>query len=339
MTLATSLKGAAGALAMLLIPATTDAQDMEYALVIHGGAGTITRDAMTEEREAAYRGKLEEALTQGRAVLADGGDALKAVTAAITVMEDSPLFNAGKGAVFTNAGRNEMDASIMEGKSLNAGAITGVTRVRNPILLARSVMEDSRHVMLAQEGAEEFARSQGFEMVSPLYFWTERRFKQLRDLQARDDQALHLDHDLDDGHKYGTVGAVALDSNGDLAAATSTGGMTNKMWGRIGDSPVIGAGTYASNKSCGVSGTGHGEYFIRLTVAREICALMEHTGVTAQEAADTVIHEQLEGLGGSGGVIVLDNDGNVAYSFNSEGMYRGHLTSTSPEPEIGIYGK
>jgi len=339
MTVAPRLHGALAAAALLLVPASTMAQDMEYSLVIHGGAGTITRDAMTEEREAAYRGKLAEALKDGRAVLAEGGDALDAVTAAITVMEDSPLFNAGKGAVFTNAGRNELDASIMDGASLNAGAVTGVTRVRNPIRLARSVMADSRHVMLAQEGAEEFARSQDFELVSPLYFWTERRFNQLREVQDRDDQALRLDHEPSEGHEYGTVGAVALDSKGDLAAGTSTGGLTNKMWGRIGDSPIIGAGTYASNKSCGVSGTGHGEYFIRLTLAREICALMEYTGASAQEAADTLIHERLDQMGASGGAIVLDKNGNVAYSFNSEGMYRGHVTSDSPEPEIAIYGK
>jgi len=311
---------------------------MEYALVIHGGAGTITRAAMTPEREAAYTAKLTEALAQGQTVLREGGPALDAVTAAITVMEDSTLFNAGKGAVFTNAGRNELDSSIMDGRTLNAGAVTGVTRVKSPILLARAVMENSRHVMLAQEGAEEFARSQGFEMVSPLYFWTERRFEQLRAIQARgDDHALLLDHDAE--HKYGTVGAVALDTNGDLAAGTSTGGLTNKMWGRIGDSPIIGAGTYASNKSCGVSGTGTGEYFIRLTLAREICALMEYRGADAQSAADTLIHERLTELGGSGGVIVLANDGTVAYSFNTEGMYRGHVTSAAPEPEIGIYGK
>jgi len=334
----------AGLLAGLLIAAglvaapPTEAQDMDYALVIHGGAGTITRAAMTEEREAAYRARLGEALLAGRGVLADGGDALDAVTAAITVMEDSPLFNAGKGAVFTNAGRNELDASIMDGRTLEAGAVTGVTRVKSPILLARAVMENSRHVMLAQEGAEEFARAQGFELVSPLYFWTERRFEQLRRLQARGDDHALLQA-LDAEHKYGTVGAVALDTNGDLAAGTSTGGLTNKMWGRIGDSPIIGAGTYASNKSCGVSGTGTGEYFIRLTLAREICALMEYRGADAQSAADTLIHERLTELGGSGGVIVLANDGTVAYSFNTEGMYRGHITSADPEPEIGIYGK
>jgi len=311
---------------------------MGYSLVIHGGAGTITRDNMTDEREAAYTAALTAALKAGQTVLADGGTALDAVVASIQVMEDSPLFNAGVGAVFTNAGRNELDASIMDGRTLDAGAVTGVTRVKSPIALARAVMEQSPHVMLAQEGAEEFARSVGIDIVSPLHFWTENRFRQLRAVQARDESATFLDHDLGpDAEKFGTVGAVALDSDGNLAAATSTGGMANKMWGRIGDSPVIGGGTYAGNKSCGVSGTGHGEYFIRYTVAREICALMEYTGATLQEAADEVVQNRLVDAGGGGGVIALDHAGNVAYSFNTEGMYRGHVTSQAPEPVIGIY--
>ncbi len=328
--------GSLALVAAFTIPsAQPDAQEMTYSLAIHGGAGTITRDRMTPELEAAYREKLTEALRAGQAVLAKGGPALDAVSAAITVMEDSPLFNAGKGAVFTNEGRNELDAAIMDGATLNAGAVTGVTRIRNPILLARAVMDKSPHVMLAQEGAEEFAREQGFELVNPLYFWTERRFKSLLAIQARDSHALYLDHD--ETHKYGTVGAVALDSRGNLAAGTSTGGLTNKMWGRIGDSPIIGAGTYASNASCAVSGTGTGEYYIRLTLAREVCALMEYTGASAQKAADIMIYERLTGLGGDGGIIVVDKDGRIAMSFNTEGMYRGRVTSAAPEPVTAIY--
>ncbi len=335
MSIGRYLKPVALAAAFLAIPAQSDAQDMTYSLAIHGGAGTITRDRMTPELEAAYREKLAEALRAGQKVLAKGGPALDAVGAAITVMEDSPLFNAGKGAVFTNEGRNELDAAIMDGATLNAGAVTGVTRIRNPILLARAVMDKSPHVMLAQEGAEEFAREQGFELVNPLYFWTERRFKSLLAVQAEDSHALYLDHD--ETHKYGTVGAVALDSHGNLAAGTSTGGLTNKMWGRIGDSPIIGAGTYASNRSCAVSGTGTGEYYIRLTLAREVCALMEYTGASVQKAADVMIHERLTGLGGDGGIIVVDKDGRIAMSFNTEGMYRGRVTSAAPEPVIAIY--
>ncbi|RMD89533.1 MAG: isoaspartyl peptidase/L-asparaginase [Alphaproteobacteria bacterium] len=335
MSFATHLKSLALVATCLILSAQTDAQEMTYSLAIHGGAGTITRDRMTPELEAAYREKLTEALRAGQTILAKGGAALDAVSAAITVMEDSPLFNAGKGAVFTNEGRNELDAAIMDGATLNAGAVTGVTRIRNPILLARAVMDKSPHVMLAQEGAEEFAREQGFELVNPLYFWTERRFKSLLAVQAEDSHALYLDHD--ETHKYGTVGAVALDAHGNLAAGTSTGGLTNKMWGRIGDSPIIGAGTYASNRSCAVSGTGTGEYYIRLTLAREVCALMEYTGAGVQQAADTMIHERLTGLGGDGGIIVVDKDGNIAMSFNTEGMYRGRVTSAAPEPVTAIY--
>lgn len=324
------------ALAAGVAPATpSEAQEMTWSLAIHGGAGTITRENMSPEMEAAYAQALRHALAEGRKVLASGGSALDAVTAAILPMEDSELFNAGRGAVFTNDGRNELDAAIMDGSNLAAGAVTGITRVRNPILAARAVMEKSRHVLLAREGAEEFARTQGLEMVSPLYFWTERRFKGLLAVRARDEHAMMLDHD--ETHKYGTVGAVARDSAGNLAAATSTGGLTNKMWGRIGDTPIVGAGTYASNASCAVSGTGTGEYFIRLTLAREICALMEYTGADLQAAADTLIHERLGGMGGDGGVVAVDRDGHVAASFNTEGMYRGHVTSAAPEPAVAIY--
>lgn len=318
------------------LPQAASAQDHIYSLVIHGGAGTITRDSMTDETEAAYRVALSDALMKGRAVLESGGTALDAVTASIMVMEDSDLFNAGKGAVFTHDGRNELDAAIMDGRTLNAGAITGVTRVRNPITLARAVMEQSRHVMLAREGAEAFARDHDITLVSPTYFYTERRYQQLLAVQKKDKEALLL-LDAPGDHEFGTVGAVALDKDGNIAAGTSTGGLTNKMWGRIGDSPIIGAGTYANNKSCGVSATGTGEYFIRATVAREICALMEYKSYSVQQAADQVIHQNLTRLGGDGGVIALAHDGAIAYSFNTEGMYRGQLTSTHPEPKVEIY--
>ncbi len=309
---------------------------MQYAIAIHGGAGTITRASMTPERERAYRAKLAEALEAGKAVLAGGGDALDAVEAAIVVMEDSPLFNAGKGAVFTADGRNELDASIMDGRTLNAGAVAAVTHVKNPIRLARQVMERSPHVLLAGEGAEVFAREIGIPLVPATYFWTERRWKQLLRIQNRKKGAgLLLDHDAD--HKYGTVGAVALDSKGNLAAGTSTGGLTNKAWGRIGDSPIIGAGTYASNASCAVSGTGQGEYFMRLTIAREVCALVEYRDLPLQQAADEVIQHKLKKLGGAGGVIALARDGTIAFSFNTQGMYRGWLTSAEPEPHTAIY--
>ena len=313
-----------------------EGKTMRYAIAIHGGAGTITRASMTPEREKAYRAKLAEALEAGRAVLAAGGQALDAVEAAIVVMEDSPLFNAGKGAVFTADGRNELDASIMDGRTLNAGAVAAVRHVKNPIRLARQVMERSPHVLLAGEGAEVFAREVGVQLVPATYFWTERRWKQLMRIQNRKKGAgLLLDHDAD--HKYGTVGAVALDAAGNLAAGTSTGGLTNKAWGRIGDSPIIGAGTYASNASCAVSGTGQGEYFIRLTIAREVCALVEYRNLPLQQAADEVIQRKLKRLGGAGGVIALGRDGTIAFSFNTEGMYRGWLTSAEPEPHTAIY--
>ena len=326
------------ALAAALGVRTARAEDdgMRYAIAIHGGAGTITRQSMTAERERAYRAKLAEALEAGRKVLAAGGSAPDAVEAAIVVMEDSPLFNAGKGAVFTADGRNELDASIMDGRTLNAGAVAAVTHVKNPIRLARLVMERSPHVLLAGDGAEVFAREVGAELVPATYFWTERRWQQLMRVQEEKKGAgLLLDHDAE--HKYGTVGAVALDKDGNLAAGTSTGGLTNKAWGRIGDSPIIGAGTYASNASCAVSGTGQGEYFIRLTIAREVCALVEHRKLPLQQAADEVIQNRLKNLGGSGGVIALGRDGAIAFSFNTEGMYRGWLTSADPEPHTAIY--
>jgi L-asparaginase / beta-aspartyl-peptidase len=300
-------------------------------LVIHGGAGTIRREAMTPERDREFRAALTAALEAGHRILQAGGTSLDAVVAAINLMEDSPLFNAGRGAVFTNDGRNELDASIMEGRTLNAGAVAGVTRVKNPIDLARAVMERSPHVMLAGAGAENFAEQQGLEMVAPEYFHTQSRWDALQ--RAREQERIELSEDIHrpqstaepDDFKFGTVGAVALDRNGDLAAGTSTGGMTNKRWGRIGDAPIIGAGTYANNQSCAVSATGHGEYFIRNVVAYDICALMEYRGITLAAAADAVVMGKLVERGGDGGVIALDRRGNVAMPFNTPGMYRGYI--------------
>ncbi len=295
-------------------------QTSPIAIVIHGGAGTIRRANMTAERDSTYRAKLAEALQAGYAVLKKGGSSLDAVEAAIMVMENSPLFNAGKGAVFTRAGTNEMDASIMDGKTLNAGAVGGVMHVKNPIHLARLVMEKTPHVLLVGEGAERFALSQGMELVPQAYFYTERRWRShLRSLER---ERAGKPKPAPGG---GTVGAVALDRDGNLAAGTSTGGLTNKMSGRIGDSPIIGAGTYANNRTCGVSGTGQGEYFIRLAIAHSISELMECEGLSVREAAERVILKKLTALGGSGGVIALDAHGKVAWPFNTEGMYRGYI--------------
>ncbi|MBK5912354.1 beta-aspartyl-peptidase [Rhodothalassium salexigens] len=343
-----ALTAAAAALALSLSGAARDHQSHHhkdqamsdptpYAFAIHGGAGTITRDKLTADLEADYRAKLGEALAAGQAVLADGGAATDAVIAAIQVMEDSPLFNAGRGAVYTAEGRNALDASIMDGRTLNAGAVADISRVKSPIALAARVMTDSPHVMLAGEGAEQFARDQGQEMVSPLYFYTERRFQQILQVRGEDKEAVLLDHDGDDRpSKYGTVGAVALDKHGNLAAGTSTGGMTNKMYGRIGDSPIIGAGTYANNASCAVSATGHGEYFIRATVARDICALMEYADLSLAEAADRMVMDKLVKMGGDGGIISVDHAGNVALVFNTPGMYRASVRE-GEDAIIGIY--
>ena len=305
----------------------------KFALVVHGGAGTITRDKLTPEQERAFRDKLHEATEAGQKILQSGGAALDAITAVIVILEDSELFNAGKGAVFTAEGKNELDSSIMEGKSLNAGAVAGVTRIKNPILLAKAVMEHSPHVMLQGGGAELFAEQQGIKLVDPSYFYTDLRWEQLQKAKAEGKGAV-LDHDND--FKFGTVGAVALDNQGNLAAGTSTGGMTNKQYGRIGDSPIIGAGTYANNASCAVSATGHGEYFIRATVARNICALMEYGGKTLEQAADQIVNKQLVEMGGSGGIIAVDKDGNMALMFNTEGMYRAQVSSNQ-RLKIGIY--
>ena len=299
------------------------AADTKYALAIHGGAGTMTKEKLSPELERAYRDKLREAAEAGAKVLQTGGTALDAVTSAIVILEDSELFNAGKGAVFTAEGKNELDSSIMDGSNLNAGAVAGVTRVKNPILLAKAVMQFSPHVMLQGAGAESFAQQQGVVMVDPSYFYTQLRWQQLQNAKAAGKGAT-LDHDGD--FKFGTVGAVALDSHGNLAAGTSTGGMTNKQFGRIGDSPIIGAGTYANNQSCAVSATGHGEYFIRATVARNICAQMEYGGKTLEQATQSIVMQQLVDMGGSGGVIAVDKDGNISLVFNTEGMYRASVS-------------
>jgi L-asparaginase / beta-aspartyl-peptidase len=310
------------------LPALNSDEKPQFKLVIHGGAGTISRQNMTPEIEQQSRNKLTEALQTGYEILKKGGTSLDAVEAAIRVLEDSPLFNAGKGAVFTNAGTNELDASIMDGASLKAGAVAGLKHVKNPISLARLVMEKSPHVMMAGEGAEAFARQQGIKMVSPRYFFTESRWKQLQDAKKKEMQKSRSGLPPIPAEKYlGTVGAVALDQQGRLAAGTSTGGTPNKRFGRIGDSPIIGAGTYADNGTCAVSATGDGEYFIRLGVARDISALMEYRGNSAKEAADTVIMEKLTKLGGTGGVIALDREGNHAWPFNTSGMFRGYIDS------------
>lgn len=314
----------------------------EFAIIIHGGAGTILKKNMTSEKEEAYKAKLEEAIRVGYEVLKNGGSSLDAVTKTINVMEDSPLFNSGKGAVFTNAGTNEHDASIMDGKTLNAGASAGTQTVRNPINLARAVMDKSKHVMLSGKGAELFAQEQGLEIVDPKYFYTERRYKSLQKiLEAekseldQDDKSAFYDSDIKDS-KFGTVGCAALDKNGNLAAGTSTGGMTNKRWGRIGDSPIIGAGTYANNATCAVSSTGWGEYFIRAMVAHDISALMDYKGLTLKEAAKEVIQKKLPELGGDGGIIAVDKNGNMVAEFNTAGMYRATMNAKG-ELEVKIY--
>jgi len=307
----------------------------DIALVIHGGAGNIYKKNLPDSLEKAYRAKLQEALLSGYEILNNGGKSVDAVKIVINLMEDSPLFNAGKGAVFTHSGTNEMDASIMNGKTLNAGAVAGVRHIKNPIDAAIEVMNNSPHVLLSGEGAETFAKSRGVEIVDANYFFTEKRFEQLQHAKEREkDQGFHHPEEL--YYKFGTVGCVALDKNGNIAAGTSTGGMTNKRFGRIGDSPIIGAGTYANNKTCGISATGHGEYFIRSVVAHDISALMEYKGLSIQEAADEVIHKKLIDMGGEGGVIGLDAKGNIMMSFNSNGMYRGYIKNEG-QPQVYIF--
>ncbi len=297
--------------------AETKNEPMKFGMVIHGGAGTIERSTMTPEKEKAYRAALEQALRAGYAVLEKGGPSLDAVEAAIHVLEDNPLFNAGKGAVFTHEGTNELDSSIMDGRTLQAGAVSGLKHIKSPISLARLVMEKSPHVMLYGAGAEAFAKEQGVPMVEQKYFFTQERWDALQKVKASPTPA-------SDEDRHGTVGAVALDQAGNLAAGTSTGGMTNKRFGRIGDSPIIGAGTYADNRSCAVSCTGDGEYFIREAVAREVAAMMEFKGMTVQQAGQAAI-ERVGKIGGTGGLIALDKDGNFAMPFNTSGMYRGRI--------------
>ena len=305
------------------------------AIAIHGGAGTIERDQMSDEREAAIRAALEQAVRQGHGILVEGGSSMDAVTAAIQVLEDAPEFNAGRGAVLTNVETVEMDASIMDGATLNAGAVASVRGLRHPILAARKVFSDSPHVMLIGEGAEDFARARDLEFKDDDWFITDFRLQQLRDIQAREADEGQASTQLSEDW-FSTVGAVAVDSHGNLAAGTSTGGMSNKRWGRVGDSPIIGAGTYADNRSCAVSGTGHGEFFIRHVVAYDICARMSHAGLSLEQAADQVVNDVLVDAGGDGGVIAVDAQGNVAMPFNTAGMYRAAIR-TDGSVEISIY--
>ncbi|MDX5515212.1 MULTISPECIES: isoaspartyl peptidase/L-asparaginase family protein [Stenotrophomonas] len=305
----------------------------EPVLVIHGGAGVERRDLSPAEEKAA-RAALQQALVKGHAALGAGKPALEAVTAAITVLEDDPTFNAGRGAVFTHDGRNELDASLMDGATLKAGAVAGVQRVRNPILLAEAVMQHSPHVMMVGQGAEAFATDQGITLVNPSYFRTDKRWQQLQ--KALKEEASGQAHaDLETARHFGTVGAVALDKDGRLAAGTSTGGMTNKRYGRVGDSPIIGAGTYA-DAGCAVSGTGWGEYYIRTAAAHDICARMRYLKQGPEEAGRAVINERIPALGGDGGAIVLAADGRVATPFNTQGMYRGWIGADGV-PHVAIF--
>jgi beta-aspartyl-peptidase (threonine type) len=306
-------------------------------LAIHGGAGTIAPSKMTPGIERDLRAGLQRALDAGHKILQDGGSSLDAVVASVRVMEDDALFNAGKGAVFTSAGTHEMDAAIMDGKTLKAGAVGALKRVKNPISLARAVMEDSPHVMFVGEGAELFARQVGVELVDEEYFYTEERWQALQRVQKAEAAARASGKEfiVSDQDRHGTIGAVALDRAGDLAAATSTGGNTNKRPGRLGDTPIIGAGTYANNQTCAMSATGDGEYFIRLVAGHEISALMEHCSMPLERAAQTVL-AKITGLGGTGGLIAIDKNGNISLPFNTAGMYRGHVDLTG-QPVIEIY--
>ncbi len=309
---------------------TTPSAVPAYVLVIHGGAGALQKSEMTAEQDSQYRAMLHLALDAGEDILKNGGTSLDAITAAIRIMEDSPLFNAGKGAVFAHDGTNQMDASIMEGETLRAGAVGGVSQARNPILAARAVMEKTDHVLLTGSGADQFVLDAGLDTAGTDYFFTQRRWDSLQKILKREQQDSLSDQ------KFGTVGAVALDRNGLLVAGTSTGGMTNKRWNRLGDSPLIGAGTYADNRSCAVSCTGHGEYFIRYAVAHELASRMRHLGGDLQETATALLADELFPAGGTGGLIALDRHGQIAMPFTTEGMYRGF---TRPgERKVAIYG-
>jgi len=311
-----------------------DAQEKKVRIAIHGGAGTILKSNMSPEMEKQYRDALTGAITAGYKLLREGKSSMDAVEAVIRIMEDNPLFNAGKGSVFTHEGTNELDASIMDGRTLKAGAVAGVKHIKNPISLARMVMDQSQHVMMAGEGAESFARQHGVEMMPVEYFRTERRWQQLQEELEKEKSGGKINAlpTLPIEKKFGTVGCVALDVNGDLASGTSTGGITNKKFGRVGDSPIIGAGTYANNATCAVSATGDGEYFIRSVVAHDVSSLMEYGKLSVQAAADTVVAK----VGGTGGVVCLDKGGRIALSFNTEGMYRAYIDEEG-NPVVLIY--
>lgn len=336
-----SQKGSFGEIKQLQSPQTP-----RLGFIIHGGAGVITKGSMSAEKEKAYRDKLTEVVMAGYKALQDGKSSLDAIELAIRMMEDSPLFNAGKGAVFTHDGKNELDSSIMNGKTLAAGAAAGLRHVKNPITLARAIMEKSPHVMMTGDGAEQFAKEQKIDIVDEKYFFTQERWdglqQVLKEEKVKEKESVKKPGTVSAGpatqeprNRFGTVGAVALDKDGNLAAGTSTGGMTNKRYGRVGDAPIIGAGTYANNETCGVSATGWGEYFIRLGVARDISSLMEYRGLPVQNAADAVI-KKVGTLGGDGGVIAMDKFGNMAISFNSEGMYRAYI-GVDGKPVVEIY--
>jgi beta-aspartyl-peptidase (threonine type) len=327
-----------------------EAAQHRWAVVLHGGAGVIERKSMSKEQDAAYRASLKTAIEAAAAVLDKGGSSVDAVEAAIRIMEDDPLFNAGKGAVFTADGKNELDAAIMEGSTMRAGAVAGLMHTKNPISAARAVMEKSPHVMLIGAGADQFAASVGLQQVDQSYFFTERRWQGLVKQLKKEGAPIPprpagvppapagglAEIEPPDAHKYGTVGVVALDTSGNIAAGTSTGGTQAKRWGRVGDSPIIGAGTYASNQSCAVSATGTGEYFIRLTVARTICSLVQYKGMGLQAAADEVVQKELKTIKGDGGVIAIAPDGQMAWSFNTPGMYRAKIVEGG-KVEVQIY--
>ncbi len=306
----------------------------QFSLAIHGGAGTLLKGMMTPEKEEAYKKALKNALNRGTKILEANKSALDAVEEAVKCLEDSPLFNAGKGSVFTAAGTHEMDASIMDGKTTRAGAVALISGIQNPVSLARDIMEKSEHVFMAGEGAMEFAAQLGYEILNERYFYDEFRYQQWQEIKGTNN--FQLDHTEKKDSKFGTVGAVALDTSGNLAAATSTGGMTNKKYGRIGDSPLIGAGNYANNATCAVSCTGSGEFFIRGVVAYDVSCLMEFKGMSLKQAAATVIKERIMRIGGDGGLIAVDRQGNIAMPFNTEGMYRA-CRKTDGSEEIAIY--
>lgn len=329
---------------LLLLCTLNLSAQTKYVMVIHGGAGTILKEKMTPEKEAAYKAALTTALQKGYALLKTGKSSMEAVEATIHVMEDSPLFNAGKGAVFTHEGKNELDAAVMDGKSLKAGAVAGVTTIRNPISAAIAVMNQSEHVMMVGKGAEAFAKEAGLQIVDPKYFYTKERWDGLQRAIKEDAGASVLDHNdkkvqklgaMNVDNKFGTVGAVALDQSGNLAAGTSTGGMTNKKYGRVGDAPIIGAGTYANNNTAGISCTGWGEFYIRNVVAYDISAMMEYKQMTLQDAAAVAL-KKVADMGGDGGLIALDAKGNVTMPFNTKGMYRGTVTNDG-KIEVKIY--